>query len=108
MHTLKTLKTQLHHLKDITKGFPGGSVVKNVPADAEDAGSTPDPGGSHTRQGNWAHTLQLREPALRSLGAATGAATGAGTPRASALHQERPEQREACHHSYGAAPTLPN
>ena len=104
MHTLKTLKTQLHHLKDITKGSPGGSVVKNVPADAEDAGSTPDPGGSHMLQGDWACALQLREPALWSL----GAATGAGTPGAGALHQEKPEQCEACHHSYGAAPALPN
>ena len=51
MHTLKTLKTQLHHLKDITKGFPGGSVVKNVPAKAGDMGSIPglgrSPGGGH-------------------------------------------------------------
>ena len=135
MHTLKTLKTQLHHLKDITKGSPGGSVVKNVPADAEDAGSTPDPGGSHRLQGNWAHALQLWEPALWSPEPSTpdpggshtlqgdwacalqlrepalwslGAATGAGTPGAGALHQEKPEQCEACHHSYGAAPALPN
>ena len=49
---LKTLKTQLHHLKDITKGFPGGSVVKNAPAEAEDAGSIPGPGGSHMLQGS--------------------------------------------------------
>ena len=51
-HTLKTLKTQSPHLKAITEGFPGGSVVKNAPADAEDAGSIPDPGRSHTPQGN--------------------------------------------------------
>ena len=27
--------------------FPGGSVVKNPPASAEDMGSIPNPGGSH-------------------------------------------------------------
>ena len=29
------------------KGFPGGSVVKNLPANAGDTGSTPDPERSH-------------------------------------------------------------
>ena len=29
-------------------GFPGGSVVKNPPADAGDTGSVPDSGGPHT------------------------------------------------------------
>ena len=27
--------------------FPGGSVVKTLPANAGDMGSIPDPGGSH-------------------------------------------------------------
>ena len=31
------------YLRDI-QGFPGGSVVKNLPADAGDTGSNPDPG----------------------------------------------------------------
>ena len=29
------------------KGFPGGPVVKNLPARAGDMGSIPDPGRSH-------------------------------------------------------------
>ena len=29
------------------QGFPGGSVVKNLPASAGDTGSIPDPGRSH-------------------------------------------------------------
>ena len=29
------------------EGFPGGSVVKNPPANAEDTGLTPGPGRSH-------------------------------------------------------------
>ena len=28
-------------------GFPAGSVVKNLPANAGDTGSIPDPGGPH-------------------------------------------------------------
>ena len=33
-------------------GFPGGSVIKNLPANAGDAGSTPDPGRSQLLQSN--------------------------------------------------------
>ena len=32
--------------------FPGGPVVKNPPASAEDMGSIPGPGGSPMPQGN--------------------------------------------------------
>ena len=45
----------LSHPEDIRKqsqGFPGGPVVKNPPADAQDAGSIPGPGRSHMSQGN--------------------------------------------------------
>ena len=34
-------------IKKTIAGFPGGSVVKNPPADAGDTGSIPDPGRSH-------------------------------------------------------------
>ena len=37
---------RLHHFK-YTKGFPGGAVVKNPPANAGDTGSSPGPGRSH-------------------------------------------------------------
>ena len=33
-------------------GFPGGSVVKNPPANAGDMGSIPAPGRSHVSQDN--------------------------------------------------------
>ena len=33
-------------------GFPGGSVVKNLPANAGDMGSIPDPGRSHMQWSN--------------------------------------------------------
>ena len=35
------------HFSKIWEGFPGGSVVKNPPANAGDMGSIPDPGRSH-------------------------------------------------------------
>ena len=38
--------------KEVSGGFPGGSVVKNLPADAGDTGSIPDPGRFHVPRGN--------------------------------------------------------
>ena len=37
------------------EGFPGGSLVKNSPANAGDMGLVPDPGRSHMPWSNWAH-----------------------------------------------------
>jgi len=34
------------------RGFPGGSVVKNLPVNAGDMGSIPDAGRSHMLLGN--------------------------------------------------------
>ena len=45
--------------KEITQGFPHGSVVKRPPANAGDVGLIPDPGGSHMPQSNSAHVPQL-------------------------------------------------
>ena len=36
----------------VREGFPGGSVVKNPPANAGDTGSIPDLGGSHMLKSN--------------------------------------------------------
>ena len=41
------------------KGFPGGLVLKNLPANAEDTGSIPVLGRSHRPQSNKAHVPQL-------------------------------------------------
>ena len=38
--------TQLE-LEDANQGFPAGTVVKNLPANAGDMGSIPGPGRSH-------------------------------------------------------------
>ena len=45
MHFSKLLKTS-------NVDFPGGAVVKNPPANAEDTGSSPGPGWSHMPQSN--------------------------------------------------------
>ena len=39
-----------HSIKKSAKGFPGGSVVKNLPANAGGMGWIPDAGRSHMPQ----------------------------------------------------------
>ena len=39
-------------LKNVGGGFPGGTVVKNPPANAGDTGSSPGLGGSHMPRSN--------------------------------------------------------
>ena len=40
-------------------GFPGGAVVRNLPAGAGDAGLSPGPGRSHMLRSNGARAPQL-------------------------------------------------
>ena len=40
-----------HHQKNL-QDFPGGSMVKNLPANAGDTSLIPDPGRFHMPQGN--------------------------------------------------------
>ena len=49
-------------VKTVKWGFPGGTVVENLPANAGDAGSSPGLGGSHMPR-----SKQAREPQLLSL-----------------------------------------
>ena len=49
-------------IKTTMRGFPGGAVVENPPANAGDTGSSPGLGRSHMPRSNWA-----REPQLLSL-----------------------------------------
>ena len=79
-----------------TEGFPGGSVVESLPANAGDTGSSPGLGGSHMPRSNKAHAPRLpslcsraREPRLLSPSATTAEAC---VPRARAPQQERPPQ----------------
>ena len=84
--------------------FPGGAVVKNLPADAGDTGSSPGPGRSHMPQSNWARAPQLLslrsracEPQLLS--------PHATTTEAHAPQQEKPTQWEAHAPQPRVAPT---
>ena len=45
-------KSTILQLKNQHLGFPGGTVVKNPPANAGDMGSSPGPGRSHMPQSN--------------------------------------------------------
>ena len=53
------------------QGFPGGTVVENLPANAGDTGSSPDLGRSHMPRSNWAREPQLLSPRIWSLCSAT-------------------------------------
>ena len=50
MHTTRPSAFHLHTIK-AGEGFPGGSVVKNVPTNAGDMGSIPGLGRSHMLRG---------------------------------------------------------
>ena len=52
----------LDYPKESAGGFPGGTVVDNLPANAGDTGSSPGLGRSHMPRSDWA-----REPQLLSL-----------------------------------------
>ena len=43
---------QNQYIQKSFKDFPGGAVVKNLPANAGDTGSIPGPGRSHLPQSN--------------------------------------------------------
>ena len=51
---------------NLVQGFPGGSVVKNLPANARDTGSIPGPGRSYM---SWSN--QATEFVLCSMGTST-------------------------------------
>ena len=62
-------------------GFPGGTVVENLPASAGDAGSSPGLGGSHVSRSSWAREPQLLSLRVWSLCSATGEAAMVRGPR---------------------------
>ena len=78
------------------RDFPGGAVVKNLPANAGDAGSSPGLGRSHmplpVRHNYWACAL---EPASHNYWSPRATTTEARAPRDSAPQQEKPLQWEA-------------
>ena len=78
------------------RDFPGGTVVKNPPANAGDTSSSPGPGRSHIPRSNKARAPQLlslrstaHEPQLLSP---CDTNTEARVLRVHALQQEKPPQ----------------
>ena len=61
-------------LKMSLLGFPGGTVVESLPANAGDTGSSPGLGRSHMPQSSWAHEPQLLSLRVWSLWSATSEA----------------------------------
>ena len=62
-------------------GFPGGTVVESLPANAGDTGSSPGLGGSHMPRSGWAHEPQLLSLRVWSLCSATREAATVRGPR---------------------------
>ena len=63
------------------RGFPGGAVVENLPANAGDTGSSPGMGRYHMLRSNWAREPQLLSLHVWSLCSATGEAAMVRGPR---------------------------
>ena len=84
--------------------FPHGLVVKNPPATAGDTGSISGQWGSRMPQSNEVCVPQLLN--LHSRAHNSRATTEAHEPRAHALQQEKPLQREACTPQLESSPDL--
>ena len=63
------------------RGFPGGAVVENLPANAGDTGTSPGLGRSHMPRSNWAREPQLLSLCVWSLCSATREAMIVRGPR---------------------------
>ena len=72
---------QLNIKKQTTRGFPGGTVVENLPANAGDTGSSPRLGRSRVPRSSWARGPQLLSLRVWSLCSATGEAAMVRGPR---------------------------
>ena len=58
-------------VRKLFRGFPGGAVVENLPANAGDTGSSPGLGRFHMPQSGWAREPQLLSLRVWSLCSAT-------------------------------------
>ena len=63
------------------EGFPGGTVVENLPANAGNTGSSPGLGRFHMPRSNWAREPQLLSLRVWSLCSATREAMTVRGPR---------------------------
>ena len=76
------------------RGFPGGAVVENLPADAGDTGSSPGLGRSHMPWSNQAREPQLLSLRVWSLCSATREAATVRGPRTAMKSGPRSPQLE--------------
>ena len=82
LRELTVHRVHINNKSEITLGgFPGGTVVENLPTNAGDTGSSPGPGRSHMPWSNWAREPQLLSLRVWSLCPATGGAAIARGPR---------------------------
>ena len=80
--TTKTRRSQKINIKKKkSRGFPGGAVVENLPANAGHRGSSPGLGGSHMPRSGYAREPQLLSLRVWSLCSATGGAAIMRGPR---------------------------
>ena len=76
------MKSESSELKHTSRGFPGGAVVENLPANnAGDTGSSPGLGRSHMPRSSWAREPQLLSLRFWSLCSATREAAMVRGPR---------------------------
>ena len=80
-NTLLNIQEITEEIKEEIRGFPGGTVVENLPVNAGDTGSSPGLGRSHTPQSNWARASQSLSLRVWSLCSATREAAIVRGPR---------------------------
>ena len=90
VHHEITLHFKYMSKNSTVQGFHRDSEGKNLPANAGDTGSIPDPGGKQ----QLGPCATATEPALYSPGTTTTETVG---PRAHALHQEKPRNEKPTH-----------
>ena len=78
----------------VKRGFPGGAVVGNMPANAGDTGSSPGLGRSHMPRSNWAREPRLLSLRVWSLCSATREAAIVRSPRTAMKSGPRSPQLE--------------
>ena len=86
-------------LKVKKEGFPGGTVVENLPANAGDTGSSPGLGRSHMPRSKWACEPQLLSLRVWTLCSTTGEATIVRGPHTAMKSGPRSPQLEESPHT---------
>ena len=93
-----SIEILLHFCEKGAEDFPGGTVDRNLPANAGDMGSIPGPGRFHMTWSSWAHEPQLLSLCSRALELQllrpSAATTETREPRVCALQQQKPLQPE--------------